>query len=103
MKDGFFVLRFGQVYGADGHCTQNIQQCGLFDSLEAAFDAARMEVLREWHETHNAQDFSAPQQLKLEICDTEWGYDLKQNGLIVARFLVHDASPAEIPGLDRAE
>jgi hypothetical protein len=100
MKDGYAVLRFGLLRGADGSCSQNIQQCGIFDSVESAFDTARLEVLREWQETHNNQDFSAPKKLKLEIRDTEWGYDLKQDHLTVARFWVHDGSPANIPGLD---
>lgn len=98
-KDGFAVLRFGLLRGVDGSCAQNIQQCGVYDTVEMAFDTARLEVLREWQETHNNQDFSAPQKLKLEIKDTEWGYDLQRDHLTVARYWVHDGSPAEIPGL----
>jgi len=95
------VLRFGLQRAADGTCTQNVQQCGVFSSVESAFSTARLEALREWQEACNsgALDSPATKIRKIEIKDTEWGYDLKQGHLTVARFWVHDGKPEEIPGL----
>jgi len=99
MKDGFSVLRFGLQRAADGTCSQNVQQCGVFQSVESAFSTARLEALREWREACQTQDQAVPKIRKIEIKDTEWGYDLKQDHLTVARFWVHDGKPAEIPGM----
>ena len=95
------MLRFGLQRAADGTCTQNVQQYGSFQSVESAFSTARLEALREWQEACNSRavDSLATQVCKIEIKDTEWGYDLKQGHLTVARFWVHDGKPEEIPGL----
>ena len=36
---------------------------------------------------------------KIQIRDTEWGYELKREHFVVTRYWVHDARPADIPGL----
>jgi hypothetical protein len=99
MKTGFSVLRFGLQRAQDGTCSQNVQQCGEFQSVETAFSTARHEAIREWQEACKTQAEKAPTIRKIEIKDTEWGYDLKHDHLVVARFWVHDGQPAEIPGL----
>jgi len=98
------VLRFGLQRAADGTCTQQVSQCGSFKSVETAFSTARLEALREWQEAcnNNALDSASAKVRKIEIRDTEWGYDLKEDHLTVARFWVHDGKPADIPGLPTA-
>ena len=98
MKTEFSVLRFGLQRAADGTCTQNVQQCGAFHSVESAFSTARQEAVREWQEACKMQAVTTPKIRKIEIKDTEFGYDLKHDHLVVARFWVHDCSPAELPG-----
>ena len=99
MKTGFSVLRFGLQRMQDGACTQNVQRCGEFESVERAFITARQEAIREWQEACKMQDAATPKILKIEIKDTEWGYDVKHDHLVVTRFWVHDGRPAEIAGL----
>jgi hypothetical protein len=99
MKTGFSVLRFGLQRLEDGSCTQNVQQCGEFESVERAFSTARQEAIREWQEACETQAVKTPKIRKIEIKDTEWGYDLKHDHLVVTRFWVHDGRPAEIAGM----
>jgi len=99
MNTGYSVLRFGLQRAQDGSCTQNVQQRGKFLSVEKAFCKARSEAIREWQEACKTQAETTPKILKIEIKDTEWGYDLKHDHLVVARFWVHDGQPAQIPGL----
>jgi len=99
MKTGFSVLRFGLQRTEDGACTQNVQRCGEFESVERAFLLARQEAIREWQEACRTQAQTMPKIRKIEIKDTEFGYDLKHDHLVVARFWVHDGQPAEIAGL----
>ena len=99
MKTGFSVLRFGLLRSEDGSCTQDVQRCGEFQSVERAFITARQEAIREWQEACKTQAVTTPKIRKIEIKDTEWGYDLKHDHLVVARFWVHDGRPAEIAGM----
>lgn len=99
MKTGYSVLRFGLQKADNGSCTQNVQRCGEFQSVERAFDTARQEALREWEEACKTHAVTTPKIRRIEVRDTEWGYDLKHDHLVVARFWVHDGHPAEIAGL----
>jgi len=92
-------MRFGLMRAQDGSCTQQVKQCGKFDSAESALNTARYEAIREWQEACKTQDEIVPKVRKIEIKDTEWGYDLKHDHLVVTRYWVHDGKPAEIPGL----
>ena len=82
----------------DGKLTQQVSRCGEFTSVESAFETARAEALREWHEALNAPDEQG-QVREIRLKDTEWGYELKRDHLVVTRFWVHDGHPAEIAGM----
>jgi len=99
MKTGFSVLRFGLQRSQDGSATQNVQQCGEFQSVERAFITARQEAIREWQEACKMQDTVTPKIRKIEIKDTEWGYELKRDHQVISRFWVHDHTPAAISGV----
>lgn len=99
MKDGYSVMRFSLQRRADGTLTQDVQRCGDFQSVETAMNTARMEALREWYEVCEQEATTTPVVKKIQIRDTEWGYELKREHLVVTRYWVHDASPADIPGL----
>jgi hypothetical protein len=99
MKGGYSVMRFGLHRSKDGTARQSVERCGEFESVESAFDTARLAVLREWQEACNA-DTSAtvvPTIKRLEIRDTEFGYELKRDHVTVARFWVHDGQPCNLP------
>lgn len=98
MKSGFAVLRFALQDSGDGKYTQQVSRCGEFLSIETAFDTAKAEALREWHEALNRED-AGGQVREIRLRDTEWGYELKRDHVTVARYWVHDGRPAEIPGV----
>ena len=56
-------------------------------------EIARMEALREWFEVCEQDAITTPVVEKIQIRDTEWGYELKREHLVVTRYWVHDASP----------
>ena len=97
-KPGFSVLRFALQEAEDGKLTQQVSRCGEFTNVESAFETARAEALREWQASLNSTD---PQGhiREIRLKDTEWGYELKRDHLVVTRFWVHDGQPAEISGI----
>jgi hypothetical protein len=99
MKDKFAVLRFGLQQEPDGHFTQEVQRCGVFQSIERAFAAARMEAIREWQEACEQDADEASDSGKVSLRDTEWGYELHREHLVLTRYWVHDNQPAVIPGI----
>jgi hypothetical protein len=38
-----------------------------------------------------------PDGAEIELHDTEWGYDLRREFLVVSRYWVHDRQPALLP------
>ncbi len=99
MKTGFSVMRFTIEKMEDGTCMQKVLQLGEFPSIETAFNTARNEALRELNEACRAETAQMPSVRKIQMRDTEWGYELKREHQIVARYWVHDGQPAEIGGL----
>jgi len=95
----YSVLRFGLQQDAEGRYTQEIQRCGVFQSVEHAFATARMEALREWQEACAEPETVAPKAIKVSIRDTEWGYELHREHLVFTRYWVHDTQPATLPGV----
>jgi len=75
--------------------TQRVKNCGKFATVESAFETARAAALREWEEALNQPDGEVRVK-EVRLTDTEWGYDLKHDHLVVARFWVHDGRPAEL-------
>jgi hypothetical protein len=86
----FSVLRFSLLTDAAGRATQKVQDCGIFDSVESAFMAARLQGLQAWRTISDERRATPGPPSKIELIDTEWGYDLRVNFLVVARFWVHD-------------
>ena len=99
MKIKFSVLRFGLQQEPDGRYIQEVHRCGDFQSVESAFATARMEAVREWQECRVTGPEEEVSERQVEIRDTEWGYELLREHLVVARYWVHDGHPADLPGL----
>ena len=95
MNSGYSVFRFGLEKSPTGKLTQQVMNYGKFESVESAFDSARAAALREWEEALAQPDHGVKVK-EVRLTDTEWGYDLKHDHLTVARFWVHDGSPAEL-------
>lgn len=95
MNTGFSVFRFGLEKTPAGKLTQRVKNCGKFPTIESAFETARTAALREWEEAL-AQPDGDVKVKEVRLTDTEWGYDLKHDHLVVARFWVHDGSPSEL-------
>jgi hypothetical protein len=90
-KGLFSVLNFSLVQQDDGRPTQRTATCGTFLQVERAFELAREEAVREV-----SRRLAAPQEpaTLIELLDTEWGYDVRQNLLVVSRYWVHDRTPS---------
>ena len=92
----FSVLRFSLKTGTAGRPTQNVEACGVFASVEAAFSTARLQALHAWQQAWEERNRAAGgHRAKIELVDTEWGYDLRVDFLVVARFWVHDRTRLE--------
>lgn len=100
MKTGYSVMRFTIEKMADGTCMQKVQQLGDFPNIETAFSTARNEAIRELNEACRAEPVVMPSIRRIQLKDTEWGYELKREHQIVARYWVHDGQPAEINGIN---
>jgi hypothetical protein len=87
----FAVLNFSLEEGEDGRPVQRTESCGTFLEVERAFAVARQRARSELAELQ-AQPGAAP----CEMIDTEWGYDLRQEHLVVSRFWVHDRAPSAL-------
>ena len=89
----FAVLNFSLEEGEDGRPVQRTESCGTFLEVERAFAVARERAEAELAEL---QAHAAAEGAPYELIDTEWGYDLRQEHLIVSRFWVHDRSPSAL-------
>jgi len=86
----FSVLRFSLKTDAAGKPTQKVENCGLFESVESAFLAARVQALQAWRAISDQRRATPGPPSKIELIDTEWGYDLRVDFLVVTRLWVHD-------------
>ena len=73
---------------------QKTETCGVYQSIEEAFVAARLQAVRERQRLRTlavaaSETMSAPATISWQIVDTEFGYDLKRDCLVVSRFWVH--------------
>lgn len=89
----FAVLNFSLTREPDGRPTQRTATCGTFAEVERAFAVAREEAERELKRLR-ARPFQPP--TVVELLDTEWGYDVRENFLVVSRYWVHDKTPQEL-------
>lgn len=86
----FSVLRFDLKTDAAGKHSQDVKDCGMFTSIESAFMAARLQALQSWRALSDQRRATPGPPTKISLIDTEWGYDLRVDFLVVARFWVHD-------------
>ena len=95
-RSAYALLQFTLDRDAGGKPTQRTTPHGDFDSIEAAFAAARLNATRAHTRltaSHFEQGGSAGQVV---LHDTEWGYDIRVNHLTVVRYWVHDRQAAEV-------
>jgi len=52
--------------------------------------AARVQALQAWRAISDQRRATPGPPLKIELIDTEWGYDLRVDFLVVTRLWVHD-------------
>jgi hypothetical protein len=91
----FSVLQFSLETGSDGRPTQKTTARGDYASIEQAFSVARsLAELERGHLERSASMAGAVREI--ELVDTEWGYDLRQDWLVTMRFWVHDRTPASL-------
>jgi len=91
----FAVLQFSLEIGEDGRPTQKTTSRGDYGSVEQAFSVARsLAELERGHLERTASMAGAVRTI--EMVDTEWGYDLKQDWLVTTRYWVHDRAPASL-------
>ncbi len=85
----FVVLNFSLETKGDGQPVQRTTSCGTFAGIEDAFATARQKAGNEllWRQAQ-------PEAAAVELLDTEWGYDLRQQFLVVSRYWVHDRTPS---------
>ncbi|WP_221032038.1 hypothetical protein [Actomonas aquatica] len=88
---GFRVLQFTLQRNAAGHPTQSRHDLGHFEEIVEAFNAARLAALQSYTRRLRTPDGKAG---ILRFIDTEWGYDIRREGLVVERFWVHDRAAA---------
>jgi hypothetical protein len=89
-EGAFAVLNFSLTREDDGRPTQRTASCGTFLEVERAFAVAREEAVRELVRRRAQPRLTAT---VIEMLDTEWGYDLRQDYLVVSRYWVHDRTP----------
>jgi hypothetical protein len=90
----FAVLNFSLTREDDGRPTQRTASCGTFVEVERAFAVAREQAMQELTRLRAKPPTTAT---VIELLDTEWGYDLRQDYLVVSRYWVHDRAPALMP------
>lgn len=91
----FAVLQFSLEVGTDGRPTQKTTARGDFGSIEQAFSVARSLAELERGRMERTASIAGTVRA-IEMVDTEWGYDLRQDWLVTTRFWVHDRSPASL-------
>lgn len=93
-RETFAVLNFSLSRDDDGVMTQRTASCGTFTEVERAFSVARTSAVRELARRRS----EAGADRIVELIDTEWGYDLREDTLVVSRYWVHDREPLALRG-----
>lgn len=69
---------------------QKTQACGVYRSIEEAFISARLLAVRDWQRQRSlAAAGGNTSSASWQVIDTEFGYDLKRDHLVVSRFWIH--------------
>ena len=88
----YSLLHFSLSPAEAGGFVQKTETCGVYQSIEEAFVAARLQAVRE-RQRLRAMAVAAAENMtpfiNWQIVDTEFGYDLKRDHLVVSRFWVH--------------
>ncbi len=105
----FQVMHFCLGLNADGQPTQSREVIGRHRHVETAFVTAQLAAVQCCRRlrqsapaaTHSDNDNEPDREARsaaerIQLCDTEWGYDVRREGLVVERFWVHDRSPADL-------
>jgi hypothetical protein len=92
----YAVLHFSLVATEEGKPMQKTQACGVYRSIEEAFISARLLAVREWQRLRSlASAGSKASSVNWQVIDTEYGYDLKRDSLVVSRFWIHARAVSE--------
>ena len=85
-RAAFILLQIDFEVGIDGGPVQHAAPRGAYLSAEGALEQARRLAVEE------AQRLTEDPTGPVDVVDTEWGYDVLRDDLIVARFWVYDAA-----------
>jgi hypothetical protein len=87
----YAVLHFSLIPTEEGKPMQKTQACGVYRTIEEAFISARLLAVREWQRLRSLASAGtvAPSSVNWQVIDTEFGYDLKRDTLVVSRFWIH--------------
>ena len=92
----YAVLHFSLVSTEEGKPMQKTQSCGVYRSIEEAFISARLLAVREWQRLRTLASAGAnSSSANWQVIDTEFGYDLKRDSLVVSRFWIHARAISE--------
>jgi len=86
----YAVLHFTLVSTEEGKPIQKTEACGVYRTIEEAFISARLLAVRDWQRLRSlASTGSNATTASWQVIDTEFGYDLKRDSLVVSRFWIH--------------
>lgn len=92
-NEEYTVMHFTLIPSEEGKPMQKSQVCGVYRSVEESFLTARLLAVREWQRlralttTNSGTENQTPSTW--QVIDTEFGYDLKRDHLVVARFWIY--------------
>ena len=87
----YSLFQFTLTTREEGTASQKSHCWGDNFSIEDAFNAAKSLVTRDYEAMHTllAQKAAKDAPINLQINDTEFGYDLRHNYLVVSRYWIH--------------
>ena len=87
----YSLFQFTLTSRSEGTAAQKSHCWGENFSIEEAFNAAKALVTRDYEamKTLLRQKADPKEPLNLQITDTEFGYDLRHNFLVVSRYWIH--------------
>ncbi len=94
-KEEYALLHFSLIPSEQGKLAQRTSACGVYRTIEEAFSAARRMASDEWQRLRNQATEQGNAGETWHVIDTEFGYDLKRNFLVVSRFWIHAKAISE--------
>ena len=87
----YSLFQFTLTTREEGTASQKSHCWGDTFSIEDAFNAAKSLVTGDYEAMHTllAQKAAKDAPINLQINDTEFGYDLRHNYLVVSRYWIH--------------